>query len=86
MRLEEVQRLATKDSKQGNYWLIAKSYDQPEFPEAWHRIDQMRKSDELPCLDTVESQNHTGDLSAKLASLSETERVCATVAVDERRC
>ena len=38
MRLEEVRKLATRDNKHGNHWLVAKSYDQPEFREAWHRI------------------------------------------------
>lgn len=73
MRVEEVQRLATQDSKHGNYWLIAKSYDQPEYREAWHRIDQMRWSDELSCLDTVEAGNHTDGSTAELDPLSDTE-------------
>ena len=46
MRLEEVRTLATQDAKHGNYWLIAKSYDRPEFREAWHRIDHMRQRDD----------------------------------------
>lgn len=37
MRLEEVRQLATRDAN-GNYWLIAKSYDQPKFKEAWNRL------------------------------------------------
>lgn len=52
MRLEEVQTMATQDSKQGSYWLIAKSYDRPEFREAWHRIDHMRQRNDLSRLDT----------------------------------
>lgn len=44
MRLEEVRGLATKDNKNGNYWLIARSYDQPEFREAWGRIDDIRNN------------------------------------------
>jgi hypothetical protein len=72
MRLEEVQRLATQDSKQGNYWLIARSYDQPEFREAWHRIDGMRRSDELPGLDTAKAQNHIDGSTAELVPLLET--------------
>lgn len=46
MRREEVQQLATQDAKNGNYWLIARSYDRPEYHEAWHRIDQMRRKND----------------------------------------
>lgn len=38
MRLQEVRQLATQDSKNGNYWLIAKSYDQSKFREKWERL------------------------------------------------
>lgn len=73
MRLEEVQRLATQDSKHGNYWLIAKSYDQPEFREAWHRIDDMRRGDEPPGLDAVEAQDQSDPSAVELVSLTETD-------------
>lgn len=56
MRLEEVQRLATQDAKHGNYWLIAKSYDRPEFREAWHRIDHIRQRNDPPCSERAEAR------------------------------
>ncbi len=56
MRLEEVRRLATQDSKHGNYWLIAKSYDRPEFREAWHRIDHVRQRKDPPSFELTEVQ------------------------------
>jgi hypothetical protein len=56
MRLEEVQRLATQDSMHGNYWLIAKSYDRPEFREAWHRIDHIRQRNDPSCSELAEAR------------------------------
>ena len=72
MRLEEVRKLATQDSKHGNYWLIAKSYDQPQFLEAWHRIDHMRRSDEPSRLETTQDHDHTGEPAVELAPSSKT--------------
>ncbi|WP_286906957.1 hypothetical protein [Roseovarius sp.] len=39
LTLAEVKILATRDKgKDRAYWLEAKSYDKPEFREAWHRL------------------------------------------------
>lgn len=41
LTLDEVKALASRDSgKQQAYWLEARSYDKPEFREAWHRLAQ----------------------------------------------
>ena len=73
MRLDEVRTLATKDSRHGNNWLIAKSYDQPQFREAWHRIDRMRRSGEFPGLETAEDQDYADAAAADFASVSDSE-------------
>jgi hypothetical protein len=75
MRLEEVRRLATQDSKHGNYWLIAKSYDRPEYREAWHRIDHMRQQNEPSCLDAIVIQ-HPADYSSPAELTYSTETEC----------
>lgn len=73
MRREEVQGLATRDAKHGNHWLIAKSYDQPQFREAWHRIDQMRQRDEISCLGAAEAEHYPDRSTAELVPLADTE-------------
>ena len=41
LALDEIKSLASRDKgKAQAYWLEAKSYDKPEFREAWHRLDQ----------------------------------------------
>lgn len=39
LTLDEVRRLASRDKGgEQRYWLEARSYDQDEFRDAWHRI------------------------------------------------